>query len=97
MGTPLLKIVDDNYTEEKPFDISDTKEKPFDISDYDFEPANEESMDIVMPPEIEIMRNRLGDEILLGYAKRLTGLTKIKIKEIFYNRDFKLCIQVESL
>lgn len=82
-----LKIVDDSYSEEKPFDIHD----------YDFDLDNTDlklSVDVTIPPEIEIMRNKFGEKVLIGYAKRFLGRSNIKIKEIFYNRDFNLCIEV---
>ncbi len=88
-----LKIVDNNYKPDKSPD-------EFDISDYDFnfdiEDNSTKTFTIVRPDDIEILRNEFkGDNrILLGYAKRKTGINNLILNEVYRNREWFLEIEV---
>ncbi|HCY87017.1 MAG TPA: hypothetical protein DHV36_17935 [Desulfobacteraceae bacterium] len=47
----------------------------------------------VIPNETELLRNRHGNEILSSYIKKITGCTRVKLKEIFYNKDYRLSVE----
>ena len=67
------------------------------VDDYDFDPEDiswAEKRVLVIPPEVEILRNKMGDRVLKGYAKNFTGKSHVELVEIFYNRDWNLTIEV---
>ncbi len=70
------------------------------VEDFDFNPDDRswaEERELVIPPEIELLRNKRGkkgDLVLKSYAKNLTGKNSIEIHDVFYNRDFKLTIRI---
>ncbi len=67
------------------------------VDDYDFDPDDmswAEKRVLVIPPEIETLRMKMGDRVLKGYAKNFTGKNHVELVQVFYNRDWKLSIEV---